>query len=151
MPKKKMDTGLQYVAYVRKGPRGFHIEFPDVPGCEGTIADEGKVYAKAASMLDRRLREQIAGDEIPSWPEMHRPPASDQRRVHVTPAPALALAVQFRRMRREKAWTQKDLAERVGVTQQQIAKLEDPDGNPTVETISKVAKVFDRPLMVVFA
>ena len=32
------------------------------------------------------------------------------------------------------------LAELVGVTQQAIAKLEDPDANPTLETVQKVAR-----------
>ena len=37
-----------------------------------------------------------------------------------------------------------------GLTQQQIAKLEDPDANPTIETVTKVAKAFDMNLLVSF-
>jgi DNA-binding XRE family transcriptional regulator len=42
------------------------------------------------------------------------------------------------------------LASQVAVGQQQIDKLEDPDCNPTFETVTKVAKAFDEPLMVAF-
>jgi len=46
-------------------------------------------------------------------------------------------------MRSERGWSQAEIAKRVGVSQQQIAKLEDPDANPTIETIMKVARAFD--------
>jgi DNA-binding XRE family transcriptional regulator len=49
-----------------------------------------------------------------------------------------------------KGWSQAELASHVGVSQQQIDKLEDPDCNPTFETVSKVARAFYEPLMVAF-
>ena len=33
--------------------------------------------------------------------------------------------------------TQSALAKRMGVSQQQVAKLEDPDANPSLETLSR--------------
>lgn len=49
-----------------------------------------------------------------------------------------------------RGWTQADLAQKVGVSQQQIVKLEDPDCNPTFETVTKVARAFDETLSIVF-
>jgi predicted transcriptional regulator len=47
--------------------------------------------------------------------------------------------LQTRWRREELELTQGQLAKRAGVSQQQIAKLEDPDGNPTVATLEKIA------------
>jgi DNA-binding XRE family transcriptional regulator/predicted RNase H-like HicB family nuclease len=147
---KKLETALQYVAFVRQEKRRFHILFPDAPGCEAITDTQEAVYPKAKDAIESWLRNQLKTDAMPSWPQLHRVPHEDERRVHVTLTPSLALAVQFRLMRREEGWSQTQLAARVGVSQQQVAKLEDPDGNPTVETITKVATAFHRRLMVVF-
>jgi DNA-binding XRE family transcriptional regulator len=49
-------------------------------------------------------------------------------------------ATQIRRMRKRLGLSQADLAERLGVSQQQVQQLEDPHrSNPTWRTMSKVA------------
>lgn len=63
--------------------------------------------------------------------------------VHVPITPVLALALQVRWQRAKRGMSQADLAAKVGVSQQSIAKLEDPDGNPTLETIRKVAEALE--------
>jgi predicted transcriptional regulator len=52
--------------------------------------------------------------------------------------PGLSAAVQLRWARQDAKLSQKQLADRAGVSQQQIAKLEDPDENPTLATLEKV-------------
>jgi len=61
-------------------------------------------------------------------------------------------AAQFKRfvpfqigaLRKERKWSQQELAERSGVTQGVISKAEDPDnGNLTVNTILRIANGFD--------
>lgn len=148
---KEPQTALQFVAYVStKGPP-YTFEFPDVPGCTGSARKAQDVYEKATTALEAALREQLdARNKVPDWPQMHRPPGANQERLHLTISPGLALAVQFRRMRLMKGWSQAELAAKVGVSQQQIVKLEDPDCNPTFETVTKVAKAFNETLSVVF-
>lgn len=46
--------------------------------------------------------------------------------------------------------TQADLGERVGVTRQTIAAIEQGKYSPTLETAFRIAKVFDKPLEEVF-
>ncbi len=46
--------------------------------------------------------------------------------------------------------TQKDLAERVGVTRQTIVAIEAAKYSPTLELAFKIARAFDRPLEEVF-
>ena len=65
--------------------------------------------------------------------------------------PALAVALQVRRLRDEQGLTQAALAARVGVSQQQIAKLERPGGNPSVGTLAKVAAALGCQIVVEFA
>ncbi len=50
-------------------------------------------------------------------------------------------ASQIRRMRKRAGLSQSDLAERLGVSQQQVQQLEDPSqSNPTWRTMSKIAR-----------
>lgn len=148
---KEPHTAVQFVAYVSTNGPPYAFEFPDVPGCTGSVRKTGDLYEKATTALDAALREQLdSRNKVPDWPKMHRPPGPNQERLHVTIAPGLALAVQFRRMRLMKGWSQAELAAKVGVSQQQIQKLEDPDCNPTFETVTKVAKAFNETLSVVF-
>ena len=57
----------------------------------------------------------------------------------------------IRRMRFDAGeMTQKDLAERVGVTRQTIVAIEAAKYSPTLELAFQIAHVFDRPLSDVF-
>lgn len=148
MSTHEMDTALQYVAYVRKEGRRHLIEFPDAPGCQ-TFADrQADIYPNAKEAIEGWIEAHLVeGIELP---HMHRRLRSDERRVQITISPKLVLALQFRSMRNDRGWSQAETAKRVGVSQQQIAKLEDPDANPTIETIMKVAQAFNMNLLVAF-
>jgi DNA-binding XRE family transcriptional regulator len=53
-------------------------------------------------------------------------------------------ASQIRRMRNRRGLSQSDLAERLGVSQQQVQQLEDPRrSNPTWRTMCKIARALD--------
>lgn len=62
--------------------------------------------------------------------------------------PGLAIALEVRWARQDAGLSQAELAERAGVSQQQIAKLESPEGNPSVATIAKIARALGlRPVV----
>jgi DNA-binding XRE family transcriptional regulator/predicted RNase H-like HicB family nuclease len=149
---KQIHSALQFVAYARRSSKDgrWHIRFPDIDDCTTSAKDEGHVPERARAALEECLHHQLDAGERPSWPEMHLAPRPGEKRFHITVPASLAIAVQIRRLRAENGWSQSELARRVGVSQQQIAKVEDPDANPTVDTITKVAKAFDQPLVVVF-
>lgn len=148
MTTRRTDTTLQYLAYVRKEGRHYLIEFPDAPGCQ-TFADrEADVYATAKEAIEGWLEAHLVGGL--ELPRTRRRAAVNERSVPITISTKLALALQLRSMRRESGWSQAQLAKRVGVSQQQIAKLEDPDANPTIETIMKVAEAFNMNLLLTF-
>jgi DNA-binding XRE family transcriptional regulator/predicted RNase H-like HicB family nuclease len=144
----EMDSALQYVAYVREEERRYLIEFPDAPGCQTFAERQADVYSNAKEAIEGWIEAHLV--EGMALPRLHRPPQANERRVHITISPKLVLALQFRSMRNERGWSQAETAKHVGVSQQQIAKLEDPDANPTIETMMKVAQAFDRNLLVTF-
>jgi transcriptional regulator with XRE-family HTH domain len=49
------------------------------------------------------------------------------------------LARNIRRLRKEKAWSQHDLANEAGVRQALVSALELGDANPTLESLDKIA------------
>lgn len=53
---------------------------------------------------------------------------------------ARALARAVRRLRREKGWTQDDLAAKVGIEQAAVSLIENARANPTLETLEVLAK-----------
>ncbi len=144
------ESALTFVAYVRRRSGRWSIRFPEVDGCTAQAEDEASVRSTASRALEEHLRGQLTTGSRFDWPRMHLTPRSDEVRVHIDVPPGLAIALQVRRLRARRGWSQSDLARRVGVSQQQIAKVEDPDTNPTVETINKIAEALSEPLVVVF-
>lgn len=58
---------------------------------------------------------------------------------------------QIRAMRQMRGWSQKELAARVGMTQEGVSRLENPDyGKPTLTTLRRLASAFDVGLAVRF-
>ncbi|MDQ6717459.1 MAG: helix-turn-helix domain-containing protein [Gemmatimonadota bacterium] len=92
----------------------------------------------------------VAKDALSGWLEVHLgrnliPPKPSQVRrngrnvIGVPVDPLLAIRLQLRWARAEESLTQEKLAERLGMTQQQLARLESGESNPTVRTIARVA------------
>jgi len=68
--------------------------------------------------------------------------------VPVAVPAVLGLVLQLRWTRAALGLTQAQAAKRAGVSQQQIARLEHPDANPTIEMLARVAQGFGRALSV---
>ena len=61
------------------------------------------------------------------------------------------LAFQIRAMRQARGWSQRDLAQRLGMTQEGVSRLENPEyGKLTLTTLKRLASVFDVGLAVRF-
>ena len=57
--------------------------------------------------------------------------------------PLLDLANDVIRLRTERGWTQKELAQRVGTRQANISRLENGLANPTFRFLQKLSEVFE--------
>lgn len=60
------------------------------------------------------------------------------------------LARQIHVMRRARGWSQKELAQKAGISQARIAVLEQWCGNASIKTLLRIANVFDVALMIRF-
>jgi DNA-binding XRE family transcriptional regulator len=80
-----------------------------------------------------------AGDAPPVPPKTARAPRGSHLLWVEVPL-KLALKIELRQTRHHAHLTQAQLAKRAGVSQQQIAQLEHPDSNPTLDTLEKVAR-----------
>ncbi|WP_025858001.1 helix-turn-helix transcriptional regulator [Pseudomonas sp. CHM02] len=56
----------------------------------------------------------------------------------------------MRQLRSELGWSQADLAERLGVSRQTVNAIETGRYDPSLPLAFKIAKVFERPIEVIF-
>lgn len=124
---------MDYHVKLDRDGRWWTATVVDAPGCVTQGTSRAKATAAAA--------EAVAG-----WLEAHlvdgRSPSRPRRRGGTVPIAVdaqLAVAVTLRWARHDAGLTQAELAARVGVSQQQIAKLERPGANPSVVTLRKIA------------
>lgn len=141
---------MRYAAIVTKEGNATLAEFPDCPGCQ-TCADEGEsIEAQALDALTGWL-EATMDREAPPRPRATARAPRGGRVLWVEVPAQLAAKVELRWARQAAGLTQAQLAKLAGVSQQQIAKIERPDSNPTLATLEKVAKALNMRLSVGFS
>jgi predicted RNase H-like HicB family nuclease/transcriptional regulator with XRE-family HTH domain len=124
---------MEYAAKITTEDRRWLVEFPDCPGCQTFGDTKAEALAMASEALEGWLEAHLEYGDAPPRPRRHRgvPIAIRQR---------LAVAMQIRWLRADLGLSQRELAAKAGVSQQQIAKLEKPSGNPTIGTLEAIAK-----------
>jgi len=130
---------MHYTALITKAGKQTLAEFPGCPGCQ-TFADPGEdIIARAEEALTGWLEANLVSGQAPPEPTVVR--SRGQSRAVPIPVPAkLAVALMVRWARHRAGLSQSELARRVGLPQPVIARVEDPDHNPTVATLERVAK-----------
>jgi len=114
-------------------------EFPDCPGCQ-TFADEGEdLAADAAEALQGWLEATMAGGDVPPRPSARLSPRRGKGILPVDVPTRLAVKLSLRWARQARGLTQAQLAALAGVSQPNVAQIENPDSNPTLATLEKVA------------
>ncbi|MBK7864102.1 MAG: helix-turn-helix domain-containing protein [Archangiaceae bacterium] len=126
---------MEYIALTTKEGKNTLAVFPDAPGCQ-TFAEPGEdIQTAAEEALEGWIEAYLIDQGVPP-----RPVAKAKGRpcivVHVPIRLAVKLEIRWRRT--EAGLTQGALAKLAGVSQQQIAKLEHPDANPTIDTLERV-------------
>jgi DNA-binding XRE family transcriptional regulator/predicted RNase H-like HicB family nuclease len=125
-------------------------EFPDCPGCQ-TFADNGDEIASAAhEALEGWLEAHLLDGQVPPRPVEHAAAPAGKKLARIGVRPGLAAALLIRWARQDAALSQRELGTLAGVRQQQIAKLENPDENPTLETLEKVGQALGLNLQLGF-
>lgn len=120
------------------------FRFSDGSEC-ATQADPGEsIEAMALECLVGRLGVYLMDGESPPRPPKRAPKGA----LWVDVPPELATVLALRRAREDAGISQAELARRMGVAQQQIAKLEGLKSNPTVGTLARVARALGTQLEV---
>src|SRR5690348_7514997 len=125
---------MRYHARITKDGRHWTALFLDAPGCSTFGPSRAKAAAAAKEALEGWLEAHLVDGRSPPKPG-HATRGSEPIDVD----PQLAVAVSLRWARQDAGLTQSELATRVGVSQQQVAKLERPGANPSIATLKKIA------------
>jgi antitoxin HicB len=132
---------MNYIAKIAREGDRWLVAFPDCPGCQTFGRTKEQAIEMAREALEGWLETGLLHGDVPPRPRPHRG-------VPIRVRSRLDVAIQIRWLRAELGLTQAALAKRVGVTQQQIAKLENPDANPTIATLDAVTSGADAQLVV---
>ena len=136
---------MQYPAVISREGKFILTEFPDCPGCQ-TFVEEGQSIEDAAQeALEGWLESNLGRDLVPPRPSDRI--ASGHRTLMIPVDPLLGVRLELRWARDDADLTQARLAQRIGMTQQQLAKLES-GGNPTLSTLSRIARGLGRRVVV---
>ncbi|UQA56324.1 type II toxin-antitoxin system HicB family antitoxin [Polyangium aurulentum] len=136
---------MQYLATITKEGDSLLAEFPDAPGCQTFARTEAELREAAREALEGWLEAHLIDGEAPPRPKRRRATAGHWL---VDVDPALSVALQLRWARQDAGLTQTELARRVGVSQQQIGKLERNGTNPSLVTLEKLARALGARLEV---
>jgi len=123
---------MEYRAKLTREGTNWLVEFPSCPGCQTFGNSKVKALRMAQEALEGWLEAHLSSGQIPP-----RPKGKSGTPVSINST--LAVVLQLRWARADQGLSQTDVAKRARVSQQAIAKMEHPDGNPTLGTIQKVA------------
>jgi antitoxin HicB len=125
---------MQYVAKLTREANRWLVAFPDCPGCQTFGDTREEALSMAAEALEGWLETHLEHGDVPPRPRARR------GGVPVDVRAGLDVAIQLRWLRDDLGLSQAEIAKRVGVSQQQIAKLERPASNPTLRTLVELTQ-----------
>jgi predicted RNase H-like HicB family nuclease/DNA-binding XRE family transcriptional regulator len=131
---------MQYAAYVYQEGQQWLAEFPDAPGCQTFADSREELRESAQEAIEGWLEAHLVGGEAPPRPQSRFDAPEQKQLWNVSIGPSLSAALAIRWARQDLGLSQAQLAARLGVSQQQVAKLESPDENPTLATVERAAK-----------
>lgn len=131
---------MTYNCIIEKQEDGIYMaQFPDMTN----ILTCGYSQEEALKMAEEALNGVLAVDLDHGHP-IAEPEFKGGYPIEVSPK--VAFAIELRKARANH--TQKEVAEKAGMSYQQYQRLENPHKtNPTLETLYKLQKVFNRPFL----
>ena len=134
---------IRYQARIYKDGKRFSVEFPDLPGCFSEGASHDEAMKNARESLSLYLEE--ARD--PKWHVPTPKHRSAKSYIWIAPHEDVAIPLMIRQARVKHGLSQKDLAQLLGISFQQLQKLETPGkSNPTVRTLAAISRALHERL-----
>lgn len=134
------------ITYSKKD-KSYLVEFPDLEGClsEGSTMEDALKNAKEA----------LTGYLSSLFERGFKIPESSRRKgknfYMIEPESEVATPIMLRKIRDGLKMNQVEAAKKLGISYQAYQRLENPSRcNPTIKTLERVAKVFQKQLHVEF-
>ncbi len=115
-------------------------------------------FCKKWSSIKKRLRKDAwLKDRVAFWQTIYERLYEEMKekgikirhpREEVVPRERMELAQQIKKIRKKLGYTQQDIAKKLGVIQQYISKVENGHENFSIDTLTRIAEVFDRSLVI---
>jgi antitoxin HicB len=134
---------IRYQALIEKDGSHYSVSFPDLPGCFSS----GDTRQEAAENAREALSLYLEEARDPKW-DVPKPRARRSKHyVWIHPFVDVGVPLMIRQARRSRGLTQKQLAERLQMSLQQLQKLETPGrSNPTVRTLAAISDALEEAL-----
>ena len=134
---------MEYPAKIKysKEDKVFEVDFYDLKGCctFGETLEEALKYAKEA--LTGWLTVSLEKDK--SIPQPSKKSGKDD--YYISPDLNVAFAIKLKEERSRKNLSQRQIADKLGISYQAYQKFENPNkANVTIKTIMKLEKVLDK-------
>lgn len=129
---KEVQIQMFYRAQLTQEGERWLIEFPDCPGCQTFGNSREHAIERGQEALEGWLESMLDLRRVPP-----RPLTKEGVPVHINEK--LSVALQIRLARDEQGYSQAQVADRAGLSQQQVARIESPDNNPTLASVIAVA------------
>ena len=131
---------IKYQAKICKDGKSYSVEFPDLPGCFSM----GDTLEEAKTMASEALSLYLEEARDPQWKVPKAKTRKGKNYYWISPDSSVGIALQLRQVRIKLSLTQSVAAKKLGITIQQMQKLETPGkSNPTVKTLAKFSQAFD--------
>lgn len=139
---------IRYQIKIHKEGKGYWGEFPDLSGCFTQGDTKKELLQNAREALSLHLEEA----RNPKWNVPTAKKRSGSQYAWVTPFEDVAIPLMIRTARLKHGLSQNQLAKLVGITVQQLQKLETPGkSNPTVKTLAAISEALDEELEIQIA
>ncbi|MBT3236350.1 MAG: type II toxin-antitoxin system HicB family antitoxin [Bdellovibrionales bacterium] len=133
-----------YAKITKQKDRSYLVEFPELEGC----ITEGRTLAEAKEFASEALHGWLASN---CDRDLNIPGPKARRAKYYYPIGVevnIAFAILLRRTRQQRGLSQKQVANRLGISQQAYSKLEAPlKANPSLSTLQKISDALDVELI----
>lgn len=131
---------IKYQAKIYKDGKSYSVLFPDLPGC----LSMGDTLGEAKTMAQDALSLYLEEAKDPKW-DVPKPKNRKGKEYYwIRPNLEVTIPLMLRQKRIESGFTQAQIAQKLGITIQQIQKLETPGkSNPTVKTLERISQALN--------
>ena len=129
---------MTYYTKLTKQSEGFYLaEFPELEGCLTEGSSKAKALANAKEALEGWLASHCDRNLLIPEPKARK----SSIYYPVTVGVRVSFPIMLRKARKKKKLSQRQMAERLSVSQQAYAKLETPlKSNPALATVQKLSE-----------